>query len=628
MPKRKCTFNESLQAKYPFIKQVNTPSGVRCEKCRTEFSVSHSGAGDIEQHLKSEKHKTADRAAASSSSMLNFFKKSDVPTSKDLDIAAAEGVWAYHTIQENHSFRSNDCATKLIQSCFDQKFRCARTKTEAIVVNVLARTAIKELKDDLGKSNCITILTDADASNHGNKKIYPILVRFFQPYEGVQVKILDLQDQRGETSDIIVNYVVQVLTNHSLAAKVVAFCGDNANVNFGGAARRGSNNVLVKLQSSLEKTLIGIGCGAHIIHNAIKSAADGLPVDYECIIVKIYSFFYIYTVRVEALKEFCAETETEYQKMLGYSKTRWLALMPAVERVLKMYQPLKNYFLSIEKCPQILKNFFEDPTSELWLYFLHAQSASFHQAVLKIEGQTLSAIEAAKEIKQLKDGLAQKETNQFLPFTVRSLMVKLKDSGINIDDEFVKSTATEFYKTSREYLEQWTWFFTKELEIFYWADLKKVPAWEDVQKSLDVLIEKGYIDCNKDTEVFDEFSLISNYITSQKVTEWNNVNASTETRWVEVFKHFHSNNLKHENFCILIEYILCLPGTNAPVERVFSLMNKLWTTEKTQLQVPVLMAMLITKVNIKKTCQEFYSYLKSSPAVLKQICSSDKYKNN
>lgn len=177
MPKRKCTFNINLQAKYPFIKQTNTPSYVRCVKCRTEFSVSHSGASDIEQHLKSEKHKNADRAAVSSSSMLTFFKRSNTPTSKDLDIAAAEGVWAYHTIQENHSFRSNDCASKLIQSCFDPKFTCARTKLEAIVVNVLMPTAMKELKDDLYNSNCITILSDA--SNHGNKNIYPILVRFF-----------------------------------------------------------------------------------------------------------------------------------------------------------------------------------------------------------------------------------------------------------------------------------------------------------------------------------------------------------------------------------------------------------------------------------------------------------------
>ncbi len=57
---------------------------------------------------------------------------------------------------------------------------------------------------------------------------------------------------------------------------------------------------------------------------------------------------------------------------------------------------------------------------------------------------------------------------------------------------------------------------------------KNEPEWEDVQKAMDLLIEKEYIDCNKDTEVFNEFSLISMYIMSQKVTEWNNPNVSTK----------------------------------------------------------------------------------------------------
>ena len=28
-------------------------------------------------------------------------------------------------------------------------------------------------------------------------------------------------------------------------------------------------------------------------------------------------------------------------------------------------------------------------------------------------------------------------------------------------------------------------FFTKELKIFYWADIKNAPEWEDVQEALD-----------------------------------------------------------------------------------------------------------------------------------------------
>jgi len=56
-----------------------------------------------------------------------------------------------------------------------------------------------------------------------------------------------------------------------------------------------------------------------------------------------------------------------------------------------------------------------------------------------------------------------------------------------------------------------------------------------------------------------------------------------------------NNDLSHFNFSLIVEYILCLPGSNASVERVFSNMNKIWSSEKTQLGVCVLKAILITK---------------------------------
>lgn len=74
--------------------------------------------------------------------------------------------------------------------------------------------------------------------------------------------------------------------------------------------------------------------------------------------------------------------------------------------------------------------------------------------------------------------------------------------------------------------------FTKEIEMFYWPDLRQVPAWEDLQKALDELIEKGYIDSKKDTEVFDEFTLVLNYVAAQKNAEWNNLKINTATRCV------------------------------------------------------------------------------------------------
>ena len=55
-------------------------------------------------------------------------------------------------------------------------------------------------------------------------------MRYFRPYEGVQVKLVDFQEQSGGKSDIIVKYLTKILNEYNLKAKIVAFCRDNAMV--------------------------------------------------------------------------------------------------------------------------------------------------------------------------------------------------------------------------------------------------------------------------------------------------------------------------------------------------------------------------------------------------------------
>jgi hypothetical protein len=49
---------------------------------------------------------------------------------------------------------------------------------------------------------------------------------------------------------------------------------------------------------------------------------------------------------------------------------------------------------------------------------------------------------------------------------------------------------------------------------------------------------------------------------------------------VELLQHFVHNNIQFCEILKIVQFALALPGTNAPVERVFSLMNDLWTDEK------------------------------------------------
>jgi hypothetical protein len=102
----------------------------------------------------------------------------------------------------------------------------------------------------------------------------------------------------------------------------------------------------------------GIGCAAHILHNALQTSADILPIDVEAIVNKIVQYFHIYMVRVGELKEFCDFANVEYKQVLGSVKPRWLSLQPAITRVISMFPALKSYFLSQEKCPTMLRKYY------------------------------------------------------------------------------------------------------------------------------------------------------------------------------------------------------------------------------------------------------------------------------
>lgn len=134
-----------------------------------------------------------------------------------------------------------------------------------------------------------------DASNHGPQKIFPVLVRYFDILEGVKVKILDCQSQPRETSEMITNYLAQALEEDNLTSKIVSSGADNTNCNFGGASRNETQNVYFKLKNFLGLDIFGIGFAARIIHNSILTAADDLPGDIKVVVVKIYSYFYIYS---------------------------------------------------------------------------------------------------------------------------------------------------------------------------------------------------------------------------------------------------------------------------------------------------------------------------------------------
>jgi hypothetical protein len=124
---------------------------------------------------------------------------------------------------------------------------------------------------------------------------------------------------------------------------------------------------------------------------------------------------------VEALKEFCDFIDVEYKQVLGSVKNIRLSLHPAITRVIDMFPGLKSSFLSQEKCPIMLKIFFNDPVPIVWFHFLEGRLKVCCNTI-KIESDTISGSELAEELDILANKMKSKRDENFRTSKLMSLL--------------------------------------------------------------------------------------------------------------------------------------------------------------------------------------------------------------
>jgi hypothetical protein len=121
MPKRRCVFTESLEAEYPFLKEDKKVGKVLCSICKSQFSIEHGGRSDILQYIKKRKHAIAAETKSCSKKVTPYFTKERI-TDECKHVVIEEGLFAFHTIKHNHSFRSMDCTSSVIRRLHEEKF--------------------------------------------------------------------------------------------------------------------------------------------------------------------------------------------------------------------------------------------------------------------------------------------------------------------------------------------------------------------------------------------------------------------------------------------------------------------------------------------------------------------------
>ncbi|XP_042311324.1 uncharacterized protein LOC121924195 [Sceloporus undulatus] len=619
-PKRRTKFNEEYTREFPSIKRGRTEFEATCVLCNASFSISHGGRNDIACHIATMKHVNAAARCPPSTEQQTSFCASN--RSEAHEVAIAEATFAFHTVKHRQLYNSATCTSKLMSemsgdSKIAETFSSLETKTEAVVNNVISPCIQSDLKESLDKCGYVGVSTDT--SNHNYHKILPVIVQYFDKEEGVQSKLLELVELQNENADTVSEYLHSVVVRHGIDGKISSFGGDNTNTNFEGLARKGKNNVLTKFQCKLGRTIVGVGCPAHILHNSIQAGADHLSIDVYSIIEKVYNYFSIYAVRVASLKEYCEFVNATYHDLLNHVKTRWLSLFPAIERFLQMFEPLKYYFLSLDKCPVHLQSFFSDEAGEAYFWFLRSQMSLFQIAISRIERKDISVNEVRMILEGVIKTLNERHSQAFISSKVKTLLADVPETrAVKIRNECMSC-----YEETISYLSKWSESLS-ELKHFDWLLLERSVSWEEVECTSLWLQKNSYCEIDE-ARLFDQLTKLQSFLT-ENLTD-SDLDSLAHKRWVLFFKSCVSEEQYYELLKI-VQFYFSLPGHNANVERVLSLMNAQWTDERNRLALPSLSAILDIQYNMANvSCSDFYKLMSSEEKskYLDQIHTPEEY---
>ena len=623
--RRLCMYNPEWEKEFSWIVKCsdfsNEKNKARCKLCNTSINVGYDGVKALTTHGETQKHKNNASAAASSQRVHSFFVIKDTTQTEKVNLAELTHV--FHGVKHHNSFVAQDCTIKIMKQIIPdseivKKMTAGRTKTSAIVNNVLYPYSLELVLNDLQKGLPFSVSTDA--SNKGNRKLYPVVVQYFTTSEGMCYKILDFYEDSFEDSSSIKSQLCRVLQEKGLSwANVTAYGADNASVNYGV-----NNSVYQKLVDQENQNIIAAHCNDHILHNCAKNALKVLSFDIENLVLKVFSEFSNSAKKREELKECFEFCESEFHEVIRHVPTRWLSLFKAVDRLLLSWKPLKAYFLKLgsDDCPKAIWNILydqenemssdEEPTfSELYLFFTHYFMSCFQETLLKLENKSTVACDLYLILKTFRDSLRRKINDIFF-----GMKIKLAFRRNYLPDELVQKFTKEallVYTRALTYLEKWFSFTNSpycKFQALSLGNLKKTPTLDEI---IEIWMMSPWKNDVPPDDFHDELGALEFVLPSL-------LGKSTLDMWRSFFEKESAPNLLK-----IVQYVMSIPVSNANVERIFSVMGNVWTDERNRLCVESVRSELCIFFNIPYTCTEFRDAISKNKKLLKAVESNIKY---
>ena len=104
-------------------------------------------------------------------------------------------------------------------------------------------------------------------------------------------------------------------------------------------------NINTKLQGHFKRQLVDTGsCQLHVVHNTFRKGIEAYGEHVEHLCIDLFYFFKLSPCRQEDYGEIQQKLDLDEVVFLRHVESRWLSLLPAVEKVKAQIPALLEYF--------------------------------------------------------------------------------------------------------------------------------------------------------------------------------------------------------------------------------------------------------------------------------------------
>ncbi|XP_061885006.1 uncharacterized protein LOC133635755 [Entelurus aequoreus] len=607
--KYSCKFQEHWKEQFQFIGDSAKGKGyATCNFCRSDISIEHGGRADIIIHERSGKHTAAAMQHGSEPIIMDHLDKR-----RPEGVTYAEIKMAMLIAASDIPFSFADEYYKSVKDMFpDSAIACQSanggTRATQIVKDAIAPELDKEVIE-LCQNQPFGLICDESTSRNTDKE-FVILARVYDPKtQEVVTKFLHMPVCDVGTAQDLFESLNTVLSDKKIDWRnVVAFNSDNASV------MKGKHNSVVSRIKDMQPSLIDVGCICHLVQLATECGIEALRQPIEDILSSIYAHFDISAQCCEIVKEFMEFTDSETLELLRYCATSWLSLLTCINQVLNQWDALQAYFAShedVEK-PGKVKMLAEHLTNKKTkFFFLFLSQALKPLADFNVMFQTEGVI--VHRLHREMTSLVKRIMGRFFPASLIADVplkdIKFEDASLQLPDSelFLGEAAQSLLEDNMDELSSSVPMMFKAVRDFFVAVTTKMmttfPLDNIILQNLTVLDPESrhrfspnsVIELGKSLPQLrlDLDSLWDEVVAYQVLgREDLPKEARIDRFWAMLGRGGRFQTLLH-----LMKALLCVPHSNASSERVFSMVRKIVTENRTTMDNSTLNSLLSCKLN-------------------------------